>query len=269
MDASLWREPYLVEHTFQHLYGVLRSLIDPPLDVLDLGCGTGYMALELAREGCRVVGVDSDRESIEVAERARDADPMLRDRPALSDQVSDFTEWEAPGESFDIVVAARVLHHVPHLEDLAAKKAGWLRPYGRLVCVEFAYDRFDDRAAAWLYQMRGLLQAAGLSSPDDHLGTKPEAGSAKVWEDWWKYHQEDHELNTFEELVGALRAQFAEEHLDWHPYLYWEVLDELDAPPDVGARVARFVLQSEEHLITNGSLPGVLFSWVGRPEPRS
>jgi SAM-dependent methyltransferase len=47
---------------------VARDLLDEPLgSVLDLGCGTGGHALELARRGARVVGVDRSAAMLESA----------------------------------------------------------------------------------------------------------------------------------------------------------------------------------------------------------
>ena len=42
--------------------------VPPGSLVLDIGCSTGYVAAELVRRGCRVIGMDSDAESAKVAE---------------------------------------------------------------------------------------------------------------------------------------------------------------------------------------------------------
>jgi SAM-dependent methyltransferase len=267
LHGSLWREPYLVEHTHGDIYRVVRGRLDPPADVLDLGCGLGHIALELARDGCRVVGVDADAESIALARAARDADPLLRDRGVLTYEVADVGEWWAPPERFDAVVASRVLHHVADPEQLLAGVAAWLRPGGRLVAVELAYDRFDRRGASWLYETRGLLQASGAHA-GDRLGVDVRAGIDRVWDAWWRHHEEEHRLNTFGQLVGALRGAFRERRRGWLPYLYWDVLEELDVPPAAGEAVARFLRNLEQHLVTEGALPAVLFEWVGERASR-
>jgi SAM-dependent methyltransferase len=263
LHESLWREPYLVEETYGHLYRIVRSYLDPPADVLDVGCGLGYVALELARDGCRVIGIDPDPTSVEVARRTRDADPTLADPSALSYEVADVTEWRAPPDSYDAIVAGRVLHHVPDLAGVTPEMGRWLRPGGRLVCVEFAYDRLDRRGASWVYQMRGLLRAAGLSTSGDGSADEPGAGIDEVLDDWRRHHEDEHHLNTYDQLVDALRGAAREERLDWLPYLYWEVLEQLDVPAVPGATVARFLRSIEEHLIATDDLPAVLFSWVG------
>jgi ubiquinone/menaquinone biosynthesis C-methylase UbiE len=263
LEGSLWREPWLVEQTYGVLYQDVRNHLDPPMDVLDVGCGTGYMALELAREGCRVLGIDADADSIDLARRARNADPLLRDGRLLSYEVADLRVWDTQPETFDVVVASRVFHHIPHLEQALGKVERWLRSDGRLVCIEFAYDLFDQRCATWLYQVRGLLKSAGLFPPDASLPKDPDTGIARIWDEWWQEHKGEERLNRFDELLGALRGNFDEDHLAWLPYLYWEVLDSLEAVPVTGATVARFLKRLEQHLIESEETSPVLFSWVG------
>ena len=64
-----------------------RSLIDPVLlkligdcrgkEILDLGCGNGYLARRLAREGARVTAIDSSLRMIKNAQ-ARDPKNTLK-----------------------------------------------------------------------------------------------------------------------------------------------------------------------------------------------
>lgn len=69
-----------------------------PASVLDAGCGTGRVAVELARRGIDVVGVDADESMLETARRVA---PDLRwERWALHDPDFDL------GRTFDLVLLA-------------------------------------------------------------------------------------------------------------------------------------------------------------------
>ncbi len=68
-----------------------------PSSVLDAGCGTGRVAIELARRGVQVVGIDIDREMLA---RARAKAPQLDWRQG------DLTTVELPESAFDVVVLA-------------------------------------------------------------------------------------------------------------------------------------------------------------------
>jgi len=99
-----------------------------PGDVLDAGCGTGRVAIELARRGHRVVGVDSDPAMLEVARRK--APELSWVEADLADAALDL------GRLFDVVVMAGnvLLFVAPGTEgQVIENAAGWLAPGGRLV----------------------------------------------------------------------------------------------------------------------------------------
>ncbi len=64
-----------------HYVGFLRRLLERagrfPGRVLDLACGTGTLAVELAREGHRVWGIDRSEQMIELARSKADGMPNL------------------------------------------------------------------------------------------------------------------------------------------------------------------------------------------------
>jgi SAM-dependent methyltransferase len=119
-----------------------------PVSVLDAGCGTGRVAIELSRRGYDVVGVDLDGAMLEAA-RAK-APGLTWLRGDLADPVLE------PGRTFDLVVmAGNVLIFVPPGSEgqVIANGARWLRPGGRLITGYsirpggFDPDRHDALAA--------------------------------------------------------------------------------------------------------------------------
>ena len=106
------------------------ALVDSygPGSVLDAGCGTGRVAIELHTRGHHVVGVDRDPAMLNAARRKA---PALR---WLEGDLSD--PGLEPGEAFDVVVmAGNVLIFVaPGTEgQVIVNAARWLAPGGRLV----------------------------------------------------------------------------------------------------------------------------------------
>jgi SAM-dependent methyltransferase len=99
-----------------------------PASVLDAGCGTGRVAIELSRQGYDVVGVDVDAAMLHVARTKA---------PGLSWVEADLTDPGLTfGRTFDLVVlAGNVLIFVPEGTEgrVIANAARWLAPGGRLV----------------------------------------------------------------------------------------------------------------------------------------
>jgi SAM-dependent methyltransferase len=94
-----------------------------PSTVLEVGCGWGELAEWIAREtGARVVAVDLSPRMVDLA-RERDVDARVADVQALP-----FDD-----DSFEVVVAAWMLYHVPDLHRGLAEIARVLRPGGTLV----------------------------------------------------------------------------------------------------------------------------------------
>jgi len=162
--------------------------------VLEVGCGDGALALELASAGYDVLAID----------------PVAPDGPIFR-QVT-LEELDDPGP-FDAVVASLSLHHVHDLDAGLDRIAGLLRPGGALVVNEFAWERLDEPTSEWYYgQLRALGAARGHSVP-------PSLDSLR--EEWAAEHEG---LHGSDALLAALATRFEECALEWEPYL-WRYVD--------------------------------------------
>jgi SAM-dependent methyltransferase len=106
-DWTSWRRRIDLDAYEQRWQRLAEAGVDPhgevalvqtyaPRTVLDAGCGTGRVAVELARRGVQVVGVDGDPDMIDAA-RAK--------APDLRWIVADLAELALP-DRFDVVVLA-------------------------------------------------------------------------------------------------------------------------------------------------------------------
>jgi SAM-dependent methyltransferase len=96
------------------------------LDVLDLGCGTGWLAAEVADLGGRVVGVDGSDRLLQIA-RAQ--------RPDIEFVQADLTTGlpDLGRRRFDRVLAQMVLMDMPELDCLLQDIGQCLLPNGRFI----------------------------------------------------------------------------------------------------------------------------------------
>jgi cyclopropane-fatty-acyl-phospholipid synthase len=119
----------------------------PDLEVLDIGCGWGGMALHLAREhGARVTGITLSTEQLEAA-RSRAAEAGLSDRVKF--ELMDYRDWKRP---VDRVVSVGMFEHVgiDHYKTFFRTVKGALKEDG--VALIHAIGRSDGPGStnAWM-----------------------------------------------------------------------------------------------------------------------
>jgi ubiquinone/menaquinone biosynthesis C-methylase UbiE len=107
--------------------------------VLDLGCGSGVFAAEVARRGMAVVGVDL---STRLLERGR------RQAPAVGFAAGDAERLPFPDETFAGVLLSGLVHHLPDPSAMAREVHRVLRPGGRFM----AFDPNRRNPAMWAYR---------------------------------------------------------------------------------------------------------------------
>ena len=117
-DWTSWRDRFDVDGYEERWQRLAAAGVDPhgevalvqtyePRSVLDAGCGTGRVAIELAHRGVAVVGIDNDPDMVDVA---RAKAPELR---WIVADLADLAELALP-DRFDVVVLAGNV--IPYIE---------------------------------------------------------------------------------------------------------------------------------------------------------
>jgi ubiquinone/menaquinone biosynthesis C-methylase UbiE len=142
---------------------VLERLAPPAgRDIVDIGCGPGVLARELARAGARVVGIEISDQQLAAARAADGVKPRYLVGRAQALPLAD--------ASMDLAIFMRTLHHIPSHDLVQALREARrvLRPGGALYVAEpltegsyfeltsLVEDEAEVRAAA----QRALAEAA-------------------------------------------------------------------------------------------------------------
>lgn len=163
--------------------------------MLDVGCGTGTLALRIldGSPGARVVGLDRDPEMLGRARRKFEGDGS-----GIRWVQGHAAALPHPDEHFDAVLSSLVLHHLRPVEK--ARAAGEirrvLRPGGRAVVAD--WGRPGNRAMRVAYFLAVQL-LDGFETTADHVrGVVPRLLRAKGLEDVSQSAQ-------FSTVAGTLR----------------------------------------------------------------
>lgn len=138
------------------------------LSVLDVGCGGGILAEELARRGADVTGIDLSVPSLAAAHRhAAQSGATISVRYAASDALA----LPFADASFDAIVSSDFLEHVPDLGRCVREMSRVLRPGGTL-----AFDTINRTFLAWVIVigvMEVLVRRIPRHTHDRRLFVKP------------------------------------------------------------------------------------------------
>ena len=126
-------------HELVRWIGEVCHRFDRPIDVLDLGCGTGRYFLGL-RNVNTLTGLDASEPMLAEAAHPTRAGDITARKIALVK--GDLATHAFADNSFDLVYSIGVLaEHVPLTRTLVARVARWLKPGGR-----FAFTTIDPQS---------------------------------------------------------------------------------------------------------------------------
>jgi SAM-dependent methyltransferase len=140
----LYHKPFNDPRVLRELATVIELFqsITPRGRILDLGCGSGWTSLFLARAGFQVVGVDISERMIEIArERSQ------RENCPVSFIAADMEEMCLDTDHFDGALFFDCLHHCNGYLEALRRSFAHLRPGGYVLLFETTWlHRFSPRA---------------------------------------------------------------------------------------------------------------------------
>ncbi|MFE2165638.1 class I SAM-dependent methyltransferase [Streptomyces sp. NPDC059447] len=155
---------------------LLRSWMpSDPVDVLDIGCGTGSMSLLLAEAGHQVTGVDLAPRMIEQA-RTKFSVAGLEGRFLVGDAMAPPT-----GERrFDVVLSRHLVWTLPDPEAGLREWVTRLRRGGRLVLVEGRWQEAGQSGVPYVAGAESLPWNGGISAKDLATTVRPFVSGLRV-----------------------------------------------------------------------------------------
>ncbi len=140
----------------------------PHMDVLDYGCGTGLLGLQLLPQVGSLTGADSSPAMLEVLNDKISAQNL----PNVRTQLVDFEHGAHATGTYDLVVSSMVAHHVPDTAALVQEWMRLLKPHGQLAFADLESEDgafHGDNTGVFHFgfdraHLRDLLLAAGFKT---------------------------------------------------------------------------------------------------------
>jgi len=138
--------------------------------VADIGAGSGLLSVPVARAvgpTGRVYAVEIDAGFFPAIKKRADDNGVANVQTVLGE----FTDPKLPGKDVDVAFFHDVLHHVQGRAAYLKTLAGYLKPGGRIVVVDFEGGKGPHSSDATLQvpreQLTAWMKEAGLSLVDD------------------------------------------------------------------------------------------------------
>jgi 2-polyprenyl-3-methyl-5-hydroxy-6-metoxy-1,4-benzoquinol methylase len=174
-DAARWDEhPGKVKMAGDAAAAIMREVhLTAGMDVMDFGCGTGLLGLQLLPLVKSVTGVDSSQGMLAVLQNKIEVQGLSN----VQTQFLDIARGESPSGMYHLIVSSMTLHHVPDTAALFKEWFALLHPGGQLAFADLDAEdgTFHSNNAGVFHfgfdrhQLTQLLHQAGFT--DVHATT--------------------------------------------------------------------------------------------------
>lgn len=171
-------QPVEDPQAFERKIAFTRQALRPDSRVLEVGCGTGSLALRLIDACGRYDALDYSEQMLRIARDKAQGTPTLRFHQ------STLEDAPFPDASFDVALAFSILHLVPERAAFLARLHALLKPGGQLIssttCIGNTWAPLG--AAIWVLQRLGKAPWVADLSTSTMRTELEEAGFQEVEE---------------------------------------------------------------------------------------
>ena len=262
-----WREPEFVNiHIMPKVNFVIEIARKSGGAVLELGCGMGYLSLEMARNGLHVDAVDISNKSIEVARKYLSENTYTAGFGSLNYKVADITTMDMGEAKYNSIVTFGTLHHLPDPNSVIIRINKALRPNGNLILCEPIRSNFTEKSAEFAAILRVILPTWILYEEKLKSILAPENWRAFVQQIYREYTYVDEKgegvqspfdniTSSEEGLIKPIAKYFTIKEVKYSDAFIDKLIGGLRG--DTRYALARFLKFLDDDLISRGILPPV------------
>ena len=228
--------------------------IAPGMTALELGCGSGWLTVGMARRGAHAEGIDVSARALDVAGAyAESIGPTV---PGWLDyRAGDLNAVELPPARYDVIAIKGTLHHLTRPDHLLDQIHGALKPGGLL----WVSDSHGDEPLSTVLaagaltlilptavpyrQKFGALLRFGVRAPE-RVRASIQAEGLSPFEGAGRDH----------DWLALLRARFSVERIERSPAITGYVTHQLQAPDALALPFLRALCVADRALVRVGLL---------------
>ena len=153
---NIWRDSELVKiHWGKIISKITEICLKNKKKVLEIGCGSGFLSLHLARKKLDVLGIDVSSRTIHYANKFK---LKNKKKIRLEYLCQDALKIKKLKKKFDTIIFFRYLHHFKNYKKLLIICYSLLNKSGKLVIYEPFRKNFDFNSATYVFVVRNLLK---------------------------------------------------------------------------------------------------------------
>lgn len=261
-----WRDPEFVQLQIMPKIDFIieKAKTRPGGQVLELGCGMGYLSLELARNGLHVHAVDISKKSIEVAKKVYSENTYMVGFGSLNYEVADITTMDMGEAKYDSIISLGTLHHLQALDSVIIRISKALRQRGNLILCEPIRSNFTEKSA----EFAAILRVIAPTWITYEAKLKPISDA----ENWRAFVQQiyneyryvdkrgegvqspfDNIVSSEEDLIKPITKHFAIKEVKYSDAFVDKIIGGLRG--DARYKLAKFLKFLDDDLIRRGVLP--------------
>lgn len=258
-----WREPEFVDIQIRpNINFIINIARKAGGRVLELGCGMGYLSLEMARYGLHVDAVDISPKSIEISKTYLKENPYVDGFGSLNYIIADITSMDMGEDKYNSIISYGTLHHIPELEPTIGRIRKALKSRGNLILYEPLVDNFTKKSAEFAAILRVVLPT--WESYEKKLIYNREAWEHYVQEIYNEYRYIDQHgdniqspldnINPSEErMIQSIKRYLKIEQIDYCNAFIDKIVGGLRGPNRI--ILAKFLKFLDDELIRRNILP--------------
>ena len=151
-----WRYPDTRNIAFNEKINFIKKNIKKNCQILEVGCGSGFLSIEMAKSGHTMTGIDISKKSIDIATQVAKQRLSKIQLTKTNFIKSSYDKICKLKKRYDVVIFFKTLHHLENTNRVIKNTNTLLNKNGKIIVVEPLRDDINETSIAFALVARTL-----------------------------------------------------------------------------------------------------------------